>query len=215
MKTSWAVVGLLAAGVAVAALNHGARADGPIGNPALAKNPGHVGAGTPLVAPGKNQLAAFAQGCFWGVEERFRKVPGVVATAVVYTGGHVDNPSYDDVSGHGTGHAETVLVEFDPAKTSYGALLDFFWKSHDSTSGDRQGPDSGSQYRSAIFTFTPEQQNEALASRDRAQAGLADPITTQIAPAVKVWKAEAYHQQWDERHGSLSCPIPHAPRHKS
>lgn len=215
MKTNWAVVALLAVGVGAVTMNHLARASsGPIGNPALAKDPGHVGAGTPLVAKGKDQLAAFSQGCFWGVEERFRKVPGVVATAVVYTGGHVDNPSYEQVSGHGTGHAETVLVEFDPAQTSYEALLDFFWKSHDPTSGDRQGPDSGSQYRSAIFTFTPDQQKDALASRDRAQRGLVDPITTQITPAGKVWKAEDYHQQWDEKHGSLSCPIPHSPHRK-
>ncbi len=183
-----------------------------IGNPSVGKRPGNVGHGTPLVASGKNQLAIFAQGCFWGVEERFRKVPGVVATAVGYTGGHTPNPSYEDVCSHGTGHAEAVLVEFDPAKVSYARLLDFFWETHDPTSGDRQGPDVGSQYRSAIFTFGPEQMEAALASRAEQQKRLADLITTQIAPAGPFWMAEEYHQQWDEKHGYLSCPAPHHPR---
>jgi peptide-methionine (S)-S-oxide reductase len=213
-KTNWFIAGLVGLGIAAAVLRHGAQADGAIGNPACGKSPGHVGAGTPLTPQGQDQLAVFSQGCFWGVEERFRKVPGVVATAVVYTGGHVDNPSYEDVSGHGTGHAESVLIEFDPAKVTYAQLLDFFWKTHDPTSGDAQGPDRGSQYRSAIFTFGAEQQKQALASRDRVQAGLSDPITTQITPVGKVWKAEEYHQQWDEKHGALSCPIPHQPRFK-
>jgi peptide-methionine (S)-S-oxide reductase len=166
------------------------------------------------VPSGQDQLAVFAQGCFWGVEERFRKVPGVVATAVGYTGGHTKNPSYEDVCGHGTGHAEAVLVEFDPAKVSYQQLLELFWQTHDPTSGDRQGPDRGSQYRSAIFTFGPEQQAAAAASRAEAQKQLADPITTEIAPAGPFWVAEDYHQQWDEKHGRLSCPVPHRPRSK-
>jgi peptide-methionine (S)-S-oxide reductase len=185
-----------------------------IGNPAVGTRPGGAGHGTPLVASGKDQLAIFSQGCFWGVEERFRKVPGVVATAVGYTGGHTSDPSYEDVSSHRTGHAESVLVEFDPAKVSYGELLAFFWRTHDPTSGDRQGPDFGSQYRSAIFTFGPEQLAAALASRDAEQKKLADRITTQIAPAGPFWIAEAYHQQWDERHGYRSCPVPHRPREK-
>jgi peptide-methionine (S)-S-oxide reductase len=161
-----------------------------IGNPACDTRPGHVGHGTALVPSGKNQLAIFAQGCFWGVEERFRKVPGVVATAVGYTGGH-------------------------PALVTYGELLDFFWQTHDPTSGDRQGPDHGSQYRSAIFTFGPEQMKEALASRAQEQKRLQDTITTEIAPAGPFWMAEDYHQQWDEKHGALSCPTPHRPREES
>ena len=132
-------------------------------------NPGGAGAGTPLKPAPGHQLAAFAQGCFWGSEYRFRQVPGVVATAVGYTGGHTAKPSYEQVSDHGTGHAETTLIEFDPAKVSYARLLEIFWSSHDSTSGNQQGPDVGSQYRSAIFTFGPEQQAQAVASRDAEQ----------------------------------------------
>jgi len=185
-----------------------------IGNPALGKRPGHVGHGTALTPSGKNQLAAFAQGCFWGTEERFRRVRGVVATAVGYAGGHTENPSYEDVCSDTTGHAETVLVEFDPAKVSYAQLLHFFWESHNPTSGDRQGPDVGTQYRSAIFTFNPAQQKEALASRAAEQALLHDPITTEVAPIGKFWIAEDYHQQWDEKHGARSCPVPHRARRK-
>jgi len=186
-----------------------------IGNPSVGTNPGHVGRGTLLVPSGNNQLAIFAQGCFWGVEERLRKVPGVVATAVGYTGGRTQHPTYAGVCTHRTGHAEAVLVEFDPVKVSYAELLAFFWKTHDPTSGDRQGPDRGSQYRSAIFTFGPDQQAAALASRAEEQKRLADPITTEIAPAGPFWVAEPYHQQWDEKHGALSCPVPHRARTKS
>ena len=183
--------------------------EGQVGNPACGKQPGHAGHGAPLSPAPGNQLAAFAQGCFWGGEERFRKVPGVVANAVGYTGGHTANPGYLEVCGDGTGHAEAVLVEFDPAKISYPQLLKFFWETHDPTSGDRQGPDSGSQYRSAIFTFDAAQLKAARLSRDEAQKGLAQKITTEIAPAGPFWVAEDYHQQYDERHGSLSCPLPH------
>ena len=183
-----------------------------IGNPNLGTRPGNVGRGTPLVASGDNELAVFAQGCFWGVEERLRRVPGVVATAVGYTGGRTADPHYDDVSSHRTGHAEAVLVEFDPRQVGYAELLTLFWRTHDPTSGDRQGPDRGSQYRSAIFTFGPQQQAAALASRDAEQGRLADRITTEIAPARPFWIAEPEHQQWDERHGYRSCPAPHRPR---
>ncbi len=187
----------------------------PIGNPSLGKRPGNVGHGTPLVPAAGHQLASFAQGCFWGVEERFRRVPGVVATAVGYTGGTERDPTYELVSDHRTGHAETVLVEFDPAKVSYAELLKVFWETHDPTSGDRQGPDSGHQYRSAIFTFGPDQQAAAVASRDAEQAKLRDRITTEIAPIGPFWIAEDYHQQWDEKHGYRSCPAPHRPRGRS
>lgn len=176
-------------------------------------NPGGVGHGTALHPAAGHQLAAFAQGCFWGVEYRFRQLPGVVATAVGYTGGHTPNPTYDLVSSHRTGHAESVLVEFDPKVVSYQKLLDAFWASHDPTTQDRQGPDYGSQYRSAIFTFGLEQQALALASRDAQQQHLKAAITTEVAPAGPFWVAEAEHQQWDERHGYESCPLPrHAER---
>jgi peptide-methionine (S)-S-oxide reductase len=185
-----------------------------IGNPSLGTRPGNVGHGTPLVAPAGHALAVFAQGCFWGVEERFRRVPGVVATAVGYTGGQEKDPNYETVSAHQTGHAEAVLVEFVPSEVPYAELLRVFWETHDPTSGDRQGPDRGHQYRSAIFTFGPEQQASALASRDAEQSRLADRITTEIAPAGPFWMAEAYHQQWDEKHGYRSCPAPHRPQPK-
>jgi len=205
-------VALAIAAASVAPARRGNGENLMIGNPACGKNPGNAGHGTPLVATGKNQLAIFAQGCFWGVEERLRKVPGVIATAVGYAGGQAANPSYEEVCRGSTGHAEAVLVEFDPAKVSYAQLLHFFWETHDPTSGNAQGPDRGTQYRSAIFTFGAEQQQEAAASREEAQKGLRDPITTEIAPAGPFWIAEAYHQQWDERHGSLSCPLPHRAR---
>lgn len=207
----WAGAGAVVGAVVLASAIPGAPA-GQVGNPACGTDPGHAGHGTPLVARPGNQLAVFAQGCFWGAEERFRKVPGVVATAVGYTGGRTANPSYEDVCGDGTGHAESVLVEFDPAKVTYAQLLQFFWETHDPTSGNAQGPDHGTQYRSAIFTFGPEQQQQALASREQAQKDLREKITTEIAPAGPFWIAEGYHQQWDERHGALSCPIPHRAR---
>jgi peptide-methionine (S)-S-oxide reductase len=178
-------------------------------------NPGGAGAGTPLKPAPGHQLAIFGQGCFWGTEYRFRQVPGVVATAVGYAGGHTKNPTYEQVGDHGTGHAEAVLIEFDTAKVSYARLLEIFWSSHDSTSGNRQGPDVGSQYRSAIFTFGSEQQAQALASREAEQKKLVDRITTEIAPAGPFWKAEDYHQQWDEKHGYESCPLPRHARTKS
>jgi peptide-methionine (S)-S-oxide reductase len=208
---SLAALGLLGLGVLAV---RGTGGGGKVGNPACGTDPGHAGHGTPLVARGKNQLAIFAQGCFWGVEERLRRVPGVVATAVGYAGGQAVNPSYEDVCTGATGHAESVLVEFDPSQVTYGKLLQFFWETHDPTSGNAQGPDHGTQYRSAIFTFGPEQQKEALASREQAQKGLRDPITTEIAPAGPFWIAEGYHQQWDEKHGALSCPMPHRARAK-
>ncbi len=219
MKIALLLGALAIAGVAVVEIAAPSRAtsggDAVIGNPSLGKRPGNVGRGTPLVASGNDRLAIFAQGCFWGVEERFRKVPGVIATAVGYTGGRKQDPSYEDVSSHGTGHAEAVLVEFDPRQVSYAELLRFFWQTHDPTSGDRQGPDRGSQYRSAIFTFGPEQQAAALASRDEEQKRVRDKITTEIAPAGPFWIAEDYHQQWDEKHGYRSCPAPHRPRSAS
>jgi peptide-methionine (S)-S-oxide reductase len=201
---------IVAAGAILAMLPAGAgrNAEPPIGNPSVGTRPGNVGRGTPLVASGGNELAVFAQGCFWGVEERFRRVPGVVATAAGYTGGHAPSPSYEQVTAGRTGHAEAVLVEFDPRRVRYEDLLVVFWQTHDPTSGDRQGPDRGTEYRSAIFTLGSDQMEAAVASRDAEQARLAEPITTQIAPAGAFWLAEAEHQQWDERHGTRSCPAP-------
>jgi peptide-methionine (S)-S-oxide reductase len=220
MKTM-ILVGALAVGAAAVRLAAtGAARPGhaggePIGNPSLGTRPGNAGRGTPLVAAPGHQLASFAQGCFWGVEERFRRVRGVVATAVGYTGGSERDPSYELVSAHRTGHAEAVLVEFDPAQVSYAELLKVFWETHDPTTGDRQGPDRGRQYRSAIFTFGPDQQVAAIASRDAEQAKLRDRITTEIATVGAFWLAEDHHQQWDEKHGYRSCPAPHRPRERS
>jgi peptide-methionine (S)-S-oxide reductase len=176
---------------------------------AVGTNPGHAGAGTPLVAAAGNELAAFAQGCFWGSEDTFRHVEGVVATAVGYTGGHTTAPSYEDVCSHTTGHAETVLVEFDPKRVSYADLLRTFWESHDPTTKNRQGPDVGDQYRSAIFTFSPEETAAARASLGQEQTRRKQKITTEITPMGRFWRAEDYHQQFDERTGRHSCPIPH------
>jgi peptide-methionine (S)-S-oxide reductase len=175
---------------------------------AVGTNPGRAGAGTPLVPVAGDQLAAFAEGCFWGSEDTFRHVEGVVATAVGYTGGRTNGPTYEDVCTHLTGHAETVLVEFDPKKVSYADLLRTFWESHDPTTPNRQGPDIGDQYRSAIFTFSPEQAAAARASLGQEQARHKEKITTEIKPIGRFWMAEGYHQQYDERTGRHSCPLP-------
>ena len=151
------------------------------------------------------QKATFAAGCFWGVESSFRQIPGVSATRVGYTGGHTDNPSYYDVCSDTTGHAEAVEVEFDPEQVSYETLLDLFWRSHDPTQGNRQGPDVGSQYRSAVYFHTPEQQEQALASKARVQAHLPRPVTTEVVPAETFFEAEDYHQQYFEKQGRTSC----------
>ncbi len=171
-------------------------------------DPGHVGAGTPLVPRKGDHLAAFAGGCFWGMEDVFRHVPGVVATAVGYTGGHTTYPTYPKVSSHTTGHAETVLVEFNPKRITYPELLRVFFKNHDPTTLDRQGPDVGSNYRSAIFTFDQQQAAQARAAKQQAQAELGKTVVTEIDPIGRFWKAEEYHQQWDEKHGTHSCPLP-------
>ena len=175
---------------------------------AVGTDPGHAGAGTPLVPAPGNQLAAFAEGCFWGSEDTFRHVNGVVATAVGYSGGRTTHPTYEDVCTHLTGHAETVLVEFDPKRVRYQDLLQTFWDSHDPTTPNQQGPDIGDQYRSAIFTFTPEQADLARKSLGQTQGHYKEKITTEIGPIGRFWKAEAYHQQFDERTGRHSCPIP-------
>ena len=174
----------------------------------VGNDPGHVGEGTPLVAREGHALAAFAAGCFWGVEDTFRQVPGVVATAVGYTGGHTERPTYEAVCSHTTAHAEAVLVEFDPKQVSYDTLLTVFFKNHDPTTMNRQGPDHGDQYRSAIFTFSPEEDAAARAAMTREQGAHARPIVTVIGAVGRFWKAEEYHQQYDEKTGTHSCPLP-------
>ena len=155
------------------------------------------------------EKATFGAGCFWGVEAAFRHVDGVTATAAGYLGGTKDNPTYDEVCSDDTGHAEVVEVEFDPARVSYEALLDVFWQIHDPTTANRQGPDFGSQYRSAIFTHSPEQEASARASLERAQASgrFLRAIVTEITPAGTFWRAEEYHQRYLERRGMASCHI--------
>jgi len=170
-------------------------------------DPGHVGRGTPLTARPGHELAAFAAGCFWGVEDAFRHVPGVTATAVGYTDGHTPDPTYERVCQHDTGYAETVLLEFDPKKVSYDRLLDIFFEIHDPTTLNRQGPDYGDQYRSAIFTFSVAQDQAAHAAMARAQKKESGKIVTEIAPLKPFYRAEDYHQQYAERTGTHGCPI--------
>jgi peptide-methionine (S)-S-oxide reductase len=147
------------------------------------------------------ETATFAAGCFWGVEEDFWGVSGVVATRVGYCGGHTDSPTYHDVCNLATGHAESVEVSFDPRLISYKELLKIFWECHDPTQINRQGPDSGEQYRSVIFYHTEEQHQLALASRDELQSSgtYRQPIATQIVPAAVFWEAEAYHQKYHQK----------------
>ncbi len=149
------------------------------------------------------EKATFAAGCFWGIEASFRGVEGVTATAVGYTGGGVEEPSYEDVCTGGTGHAEAVRVEFDPARISYQDLLELFWQVHDPTQLNRQGADIGTQYRSAIYFHDPEQEAAARASKaaldSAARPGAA--IVTEITPATRFWMAEDYHQRYLEKRG--------------
>ena len=151
--------------------------------------------------------ATFAAGCFWGVEEAFRTAEGVIDTAVGYSGGQAENPTYEQVCTGQTGHAEAVQVEFDPEQISYDALLELFWNCHDPTQRNRQGPDVGSQYRSAIFTHDPAQREAATASLARLEASgkCSGPIATEIAEAGPFWRAEEYHQQYLHKRGGGSC----------
>jgi peptide-methionine (S)-S-oxide reductase len=156
------------------------------------------------------EKATFAAGCFWGVEAAFREVPGVTATAVGYMGGSLENPTYPDVRTGRTGHAEVVQVEYDPARVGYEQMLDVFWASHDPTALNRQGPDVGTQYRSAIFFHTPEQQAAAQASKERLQASgrYPRPVVTAVTPAGTFWRAEDYHQKYLEKRGRSHCHLP-------
>lgn len=155
------------------------------------------------------ETATFGAGCFWGVEETFRQIPGVLDTAVGYLGGHMQNPTYKDVCTDETGHAEVVQVTYDPAKVSYDQLLNTFWESHDPTTLNRQGPDIGTQYRSAIFFHSPEQERLARASKEKMQASgkFRRPIVTEITSASTFYRAEDYHQKYLAKRGLSHCHI--------
>jgi len=154
---------------------------------------------------GKTEKATFAAGCFWGVEAAFAEIDGVLETAVGYTGGHTENPTYKQVCYDNTGHAEAVEVKYDPAQISYEQLLDAFWELHDPTTLNRQGPDVGSQYRSAIFFHTPEQEQAAQVSKAQAAGKFRKPIVTEITPASEFCRAEEYHQKYFQKHGGAAC----------
>ncbi|WP_152054342.1 peptide-methionine (S)-S-oxide reductase MsrA [Tautonia marina] len=153
--------------------------------------------------------ATFGAGCFWGVEEAFRRIPGVTDTAVGYTGGHTERPTYEAVCTDQTGHAEVVQVDYDPDQVGYDRLLEVFWSIHDPTQRDGQGWDLGSQYRSAIFYHDEEQRKAAEASKEQLQASgrLGQPIATEIVPASTFWRAEEYHQRYLQKTGGPGCHI--------
>jgi len=158
----------------------------------------------------QTEKATFGAGCFWGVESAFRELPGVVSATVGYSGGHAPNPSYPGVCTGRTGHAEVVELEYDPAVASYDQLLDLFWRIHDPTQLNRQGPDFGTQYRSVIFFHSPQQEAAARNSLARLESSgrFKRKIVTQILPASEFWKAEEYHQRYFEKHGLKSCQLP-------
>ena len=153
------------------------------------------------------EQATFAAGCFWGVEAAFRRIPGVKDTSVGYTGGNTPDPTYPEVCTGSTGHAEAVKVMFDPAQVTYQQLLEVFWQCHDPTQLNRQGPDVGTQYRSAIFFHSPQQEAAAQASKiQQEKSGRhGKPIVTEIAPASEYYDAEEYHQQYLEKRGEVRC----------
>jgi len=164
------------------------------------------------------ETAIFAAGCFWGVEAEFRRLDGVTGTRVGYIGGRTEHPTYRQVCGRRTGHAEAVEVTFDPERVSYDELLERFWATHDPTTRNRQGADIGSQYRSAIFFSSPEQEAAATRSRDAEQAkleanggrgllGRRRRVVTEITPAGTFWPAEDYHQRYLEKRGQASCNV--------
>lgn len=158
---------------------------------------------------GNTLKATFGAGCFWGVEAAFRQINGVTLTQVGFLGGSLENPTYRDVCAGRTGHAEVVEIEYDPSIVTYEELLEVFWKNHDPTQHNRQGPDVGAQYRSAIFFHTPEQEAAASASKQKLERGgrYQRPIATEITPASKFYRAEEYHQQYLEKRGLAQCHI--------
>ena len=154
-----------------------------------------------------SEIATFGAGCFWGVEAAFNRIPGVTETAVGYSNGHTENPTYKDVCTDETGHAEVVQVTYDPAKVTFAQLLEAFWAMHDPTQLNRQGPDFGKQYRTAIFFHTPEQEKEAKASVAALNASgkFKRPIATEITRAGEFYRAEEYHQKYLDKRGAASC----------
>ncbi len=156
------------------------------------------------------ERATFGAGCFWGVEAAFRAIPGVVDASVGYTGGTTDNPTYEQVCSGRTGHAEAVEVVYDPTQVTYDELLEAFWDNHDPTTPNRQGPDVGEQYRSAVFFHTPEQERKASATKASLDASgrFKRPIVTEITAAGPFHRAEDYHQRYLEKRGAASCHIP-------
>ena len=167
-------------------------------------------AGKATTEGGRYEKATFAGGCFWGVEAAFRQVEGVLSTRVGYTGGHTNNPTYRRVCSGRTGHAEAVQLINDPNQVSYEQLLEVFWRIHDPTTLNRQGPDVGSQYRSAIFYHSESQLKAAEASKERLQSSrrFRRPIVTEITPASVFYRAEEYHQRYLEKQGRASCHLP-------
>ena len=155
------------------------------------------------------EKATFAAGCFWGVEAAFRQAPGVTATSVGYMGGKLKSPTYQDVCTDRTGHAEVVEVQFDPSEVTYEQLLEVFWQCHNPTTLNRQGPDVGEQYRSAVFYHTPQQHEAAIASKEQLEreGRFHRAIVTQIVPAMTFYEAEEYHQQYLEKRGLSTCHI--------
>jgi peptide-methionine (S)-S-oxide reductase len=155
------------------------------------------------------EKATFGAGCFWGVEAAFRDIPGVVDVAVGYEGGHTLNPTYKQVCTDATGHAEVVEIDFDPSKVTYQELVEAFWKLHDPTQVNRQGPDYGTQYRSAIFFHSPEQEQTARAAKTSLEASgtLRRPVATVIEPAQTFYRAEDYHQQYLAKRGLRHCSV--------
>jgi len=153
------------------------------------------------------EQATFGAGCFWGVESFFREVPGVIDAVAGYAGGQTQNPTYGDVCSDRTGHAEVVQVTFDPQKVSYDRLLDIFFENHDPTQLNRQGPDVGTQYRSVIFTHSPEQERAARAKKVAWASHFKRPIVTSVEPAPAFWRAEEYHQRYLEKNGLPSCHV--------
>ena len=155
----------------------------------------------------KTEVADLGGGCFWCMEAVFERLPGVISVTSGFAGGTTENPTYQDVCTETTDHAEVTEIEFDPAKISYAKLLEVFWQAHDPTTLNRQGPDVGAQYRSAIFFHTPEQQAAAQASKEKMQAGYKNRIVTEITPTSEFYRAEDYHQQYLEKRGLAHCSI--------
>ena len=159
------------------------------------------------MAKNKTEKAVFGAGCFWHVEEAFKKVEGVVNTAVGYSGGNMKNPTYEDVCTDETEHVEVIQIEYEPSKVSYGEILDVFWKIHDPTQLNRQGPDIGTQYRSVIFYHNEEQKKTAIKSKEKLEKSrkYKKPIATEILPAKEFYKAEEYHQRYLEKRNLKAC----------